>query len=209
MAGSRLLRRFGRRIAATIAQRVEKNELFEQPTERPPQPPIFSAEPTPAPAPAAPPPPRARAEVDGCTVGGLDAVSVLLGPTGGVRVINHWATWCDPCVEELPLLAKLHRELAGEADFHGVSWDLFEGGAPGEVAAAVASFSRGHGIGYPSLLLDVAPESFFEALQLEFRMIPQTWVVSAGGEIIHRVEGILDEASAEQLAAVVRALGRP
>jgi thiol-disulfide isomerase/thioredoxin len=120
-----------------------------------------------------------------------------------VRVIHHWATWCDPCVEELPLLAALHERLSGQADFLGVSWDLFEGGAPRTVAQAVAVFAREHGIVYPSLLVDAEPERFFEALSLEFRQIPQTWVVSASGEVIHRVEGILDEAAADELARIV------
>jgi len=203
MPGSRLLRRIGRRIAAAVAHSVDKNELFEQPGERPQQPPLYrepSPQPAPSPEPAAP-----ATTVAGCDVGGIDAVQVILGPTGAVRVINHWATWCDPCVEELPLLASLHQKLSKQADFHGISWDLFEGGRPRAVAEKVAAFAREHGIAYPSLLVDADPGAFFSALELDFQKIPQTWVISAGGDILHRVEGIVDEAAAEEIVRVVSA----
>lgn len=32
---------------------------------------------------------------------------------GAFTLINVWATWCEPCVEEFPLLAGIHRELHG------------------------------------------------------------------------------------------------
>lgn len=28
---------------------------------------------------------------------------------GGIWLLNFWATWCEPCVEEMPMLASLHR----------------------------------------------------------------------------------------------------
>lgn len=33
---------------------------------------------------------------------------------GGWRWVNVWATWCKPCVEELPMLAKLRERFAGD-----------------------------------------------------------------------------------------------
>ena len=207
MNGSRLWRRMGRRLATMIARRVEQNELFEQPSERSKQPAVFTGSATveqPASTDSAPPVPAVV--VDGCSVGDNSAVLVLLGPIGRVRVINHWATWCDPCVEELPLLAELYKRLDAKADFHGVSWDLFEGGGPSAVARHVADFARSHGISYDSLLVNSDPESFFDVLELDFRQIPQTWVLDAQGRVIHRVNGILDQAAADDIAARVEAL---
>ncbi len=49
-------------------------------------------------------------------------------PSTGVRWVNVWATWCGPCVEELPLLARWQRELT-----------------PGREAFALALVSVDHG----------------------------------------------------------------
>ena len=141
MPGSRILRRLGRRIAARVARRVANDDLFEKAHERPPQPPVFTSAPTPTPVPApapapapepaaaaAAPPAEAPALGEGCVPVELGELQALLGEGRGLRVVNHWATWCDPCVEELPLLADLHARLGERAAFLGVSWDLFEGG---------------------------------------------------------------------------------
>lgn len=37
--------------------------------------------------------------------------------TGKSRWINVWATWCKPCIEELPRLRKWQQELGAKADF--------------------------------------------------------------------------------------------
>jgi len=39
---------------------------------------------------------------------------------GSWRWVNLWATWCKPCIEEMPHLARWHKDLAAE----GVSFDL-------------------------------------------------------------------------------------
>ncbi|MBI3219285.1 MAG: TlpA family protein disulfide reductase [Bacteroidetes bacterium] len=39
-----------------------------------------------------------------------DLQKILQSPSDKVLVINFWATWCAPCIKELPLLEKLHQE---------------------------------------------------------------------------------------------------
>jgi thiol-disulfide isomerase/thioredoxin len=39
----------------------------------------------------------------------------LAGLQGKVVVLDFWATWCEPCRGQMPSIAKLHRELAGQA----------------------------------------------------------------------------------------------
>jgi thiol-disulfide isomerase/thioredoxin len=40
--------------------------------------------------------------------------SLLTGYTGSVRVLNFWATWCKPCVTELPYFEELNKNYSGK-----------------------------------------------------------------------------------------------
>jgi thiol-disulfide isomerase/thioredoxin len=39
-----------------------------------------------------------------------DLQKLINTPTDQIKVINFWATWCGPCVKELPLIEKLQQE---------------------------------------------------------------------------------------------------
>lgn len=141
---------------------------------------------------------------DECQPADLDRLGAALGPGPRWRVVNHWATWCEPCVEEIPLLVAVHLQVEDKADFLGICWDLFEDDRdPVGVAARVADFASARAVRYPSLLVMATPDAFFKRLGLTWNKIPQTWVVAPDGTIVHRVEGVLDEASAAALVARV------
>lgn len=58
------------------------------------------------------PGPRIGEQAPDFTLNDLDGVSHALdGAKGRVVVLNFWATWCPPCVDEMPSLQKLHRAL--------------------------------------------------------------------------------------------------
>jgi cytochrome c biogenesis protein CcmG, thiol:disulfide interchange protein DsbE len=63
---------------------------------------------------------------------------------GKVVVLNFWASWCSPCVEEIPMLARLAEEHAGQMVVLGVNYK--------EASWTVDSFRNQHPIGYPLLL---------------------------------------------------------
>lgn len=68
---------------------------------------------------------------------------------GKALVVNFWATWCGPCIKELPALGKLQTELGG-ADFAVVTIALDE-----PDPAKVAPFLAAHGAGMLPALVDV------------------------------------------------------
>jgi thiol-disulfide isomerase/thioredoxin len=63
---------------------------------------------------------------------------------GKFVLVNFWATWCGPCREEMPLLDRTHRELAGKGlEVVGVAIDD---------AAAVGTFLKDSPVQYPILV---------------------------------------------------------
>lgn len=63
---------------------------------------------------------------------------------GKVVVLNHWATWCPPCLEEMPLLIS-YQELYGDAGLQVV-------GIAHDSAEAARRYGDDIGINYPSLV---------------------------------------------------------
>lgn len=216
MGRIRRLIRGGLRRASSV---VSKHELFEKPGERtrteslPPRTPS-ERPPAPAQAPAPPRPvevPEAHTAESGqvmlsVPVLDLDGVLAFLGAGRGLRVVNHWATWCIPCVEEFDLLKSLNAQLPDGVPLEGLSWDLFDPrGDEDDIAEHVANFSSGHSLPYPSSLIgeEVEPPAFFEALGLSNQTIPQTWLVDDNGAVVYRVEGALTEAHFEPLLSAI------
>ncbi len=131
-------------------------------------------------------------------------------PAGRALVVNHWAAWCDPCVDELPRLVRSAAGLADEAEFIGVSWDLFDHpGDPVRVARKVGAFAASSGVGYPSVLFTGAPAELFAACGLDVELIPQTLVLTPDGAVAWHKKGVLTDDDVFPLIAAVRAANRP
>lgn len=78
-----------------------------------------------------------------------DAGIAALPKQKQVVVVNFWATWCEPCVEEIPVLVKLQKQHP-EAEFVGVSMD----DATLKSEEKVHRFTRDHGMNYRVVLRD-------------------------------------------------------
>lgn len=113
-------------------------------------------------------------------------------------VLNFWATWCVPCVEEMPALARLAERVAGsKVAVLPLSSD--RGGAP-----AVERFYRDKEIAGLPVLLDARGGA---AREMGARGIPTTVLIDRNGHERGRFEGAADWASDEAVAAV-QALAR-
>ena len=119
----------------------------------------------------------------------------LSGLAGTPTVINLWASWCAPCREELPLLAKAHRAYGDKLRIIGVD---FDDSAP-DSALELAEQS---GVTYP-LLSD--PDSDTQAA-LKVIGLPQTVFVDAQGTMV-ATERVAFRSYADLTAAIEKHLG--
>ncbi|HUB15962.1 MAG TPA: TlpA disulfide reductase family protein [Acetobacteraceae bacterium] len=117
---------------------------------------------------------------------------------GHGMVINLWATWCAPCVAEMPSLAALSKTLA-PADIAVLPLSSDHGGA-----AAVEAFFRAHGITGLPVLLDpqgVAEQAF------GVDGIPTSVIIDKQGREQARLSGSADWSTPAAVAIVRKLVG--
>lgn len=111
---------------------------------------------------------------------------------GNVLVVNFWATWCNPCREEIPDFVQLHKEYRGRGvEVIGVA---VEKGKEKRVKAFAAKF----GIEYPIVVGDIEV-----ARQWLVRGIPRTFLIDREGKVAQKIVGKTDK---DSLEAAIRPL---
>jgi cytochrome c-type biogenesis protein len=132
---------------------------------------------------ADPAPAYAAARLDGSGEISLDDLR------GEVVLLNGWATWCQPCREEMPLLQHLQEEYGGQGlRVVGVSIDR------GEAAGKIEQFAADTGVTF-TLLHD--PKNAFSRT---FRTsgVPETLLIARDGEVLYRWKGPLQDNAADR-----------
>jgi thiol-disulfide isomerase/thioredoxin len=157
----------------------------------------------PATAPPIAPPPASVEVVD---LAGLDAA--IRSRQGKPLLLNFWALWCQPCVQELPdlvAIGKGFRERGGEV--LGISLDLMAAGTTLEqVQEKMTPFLRDRGIDFPILIYaDGDPAALLERFDLP-GAIPVTLALGRDGKVVDRHEGMAEREDFARLAD--RAAGR-
>jgi thiol-disulfide isomerase/thioredoxin len=183
------IRNLARRVAERVARIVAEDELFEKPGER--------RAPEPISAPVSLEPIRGRALVEA-----VDNAQLEKRLSSGSLIVNHWATWCDGCIEELPDLRKLQDRCPGDVQLIGVGWELFTGAGIEDALVRVQEVSAEHSLSHPTLVLTDPPSEFFADFGVEVEQIPQTWLMQ-DGEVIERIHGLLDEESCTRLLGLL------
>lgn len=118
---------------------------------------------------------------------------------GRVVVIDFYATWCAPCIEETPHLVELERRYKAQ----GLSVvGLNVGGA--EDLAEVPAYVEKHGIPYQ---LGAPDAGFVRSLMGEESAIPQTFVFNREGNLVKRFIGFNETKRAELERVVEQTLG--
>ena len=127
------------------------------------------------------------------TVDGSNAVRTLEDYRGKVVVLNIWATWCLPCIREMPTFERLHQAFRG-SDLRIVAVsvdDLVD-------ADSVARYARGLGVTF-DVLLD-STHTIDRVYQVTG--YPQTFVIAKDGTIRKQWIGEANWASQANVALI-------
>lgn len=111
---------------------------------------------------------------------------------GQVVVLNVWASWCGPCVREMPSIQRLHEAEDGRFVVVTVSVD--------EDRTAARALAERVGLTAP-VLLDPGGDRLAQWGTVKY---PETWILDREGVVVERVIGGADWASPEVLAYLSR-----
>ena len=121
----------------------------------------------------------------------------LASQRGKVVVLNFWATWCPPCVAEMPSLERLYRTLTPEGlSVVTVSTD--------EDQSELRKFVSQHGLTLP-VLLD--PGGRVAAGDYRTTGYPETFLLDRQGRIVRHLVGPEEWDSPEMMAELRRLMG--
>ncbi len=120
------------------------------------------------------------------TLPDLDGKMVSLADfKGQVVLLNIWATWCAPCVEEMPSMQTLYQELKDEK-FIILAVSIDEGGAK-----AVLPFMKKHKLTFPALLDSAGSiKNLYQTTG-----VPESFIIDKKGRIVEKVIGKRDWAA--------------
>ena len=117
-----------------------------------------------------------------------DGLVRLSDHSGKVVLVNIWATWCPPCLLEMPSMQRLHEKLA-EEDFvvMAISVDAELGlrDKAGQVGGDIRAFADSLGLTFP-ILHDSSGDiqRFYRTMGL-----PETFLIGRDGIIYRKVAG--------------------
>jgi peroxiredoxin len=134
------------------------------------------------------------------TFPGLDGKTVSLSDyRGHIVLVNVWATWCPPCVDEMPSMERLYQALKGEKfEILAVSIDSLG-------IKAVAPFMKQYNLSFPALM---DPDGTIKNLY-QTTGVPESFIIDQDGILIHKIIGPRDWARPEIIGFFRNLLQKP
>jgi len=126
-------------------------------------------------------PPRIGSNAPDFTVQDSDRSVTLSQYRGQVVVLNFWATWCPPCVEEMPSLVEMQRRMKAKGvTVIAVSMDVDQD--------AYRQFLKDHNV---NLLTVRDPNQKSNTLYGTFKF-PETYIIDRSGVMRRKFIGAID-----------------
>jgi len=112
----------------------------------------------------------------------------LAAQRGKWVIVNYWATWCVPCIKEMP---DISRFVAAHQNVVAIGL-AYEDSEPADIKAFLAR----HPVAYPiaQVSLDQPPKDFDEP-----RGLPTTYLIGPDGKVAKHIVGPVTEASLQGL----------
>ncbi|MBU1566326.1 MAG: TlpA family protein disulfide reductase [Proteobacteria bacterium] len=107
---------------------------------------------------------------------------------GKVLLLTFFATWCPPCLEEVPVLIKLHGDMA-DAGFSVIGMSVDQQGS-----AVVSKFVEKKAINYPVLLAQSKTTNDFGGIY----GIPVAFLVNKTGNVVKKYTGYINHTVLEK-----------
>lgn len=134
------------------------------------------------------------------TFPGLDGKNTSLSNyKGKVVLVNIWATWCPPCVYEMPSMQKLYNE------FNGKNFEILAVSIDAAGVDAVAPFMKKHKLSFPALM---DPKGTIKSM---YRVtgIPESFIIDKQGILVGKIIGPRDWATQEVFGFFQDLIQRP
>ena len=119
----------------------------------------------------------------------------LAAQRGQWVVVNFWATWCSPCLKEMPELSALHT-MREHISVVGLAYEEID-------VPSMQSFLAEHPVAYPIAIIDVyAPPADFDTP----RGLPMTYLIAPDGKVARQ---FLGPVTAKEIETAIEGSGGP
>jgi cytochrome c biogenesis protein CcmG/thiol:disulfide interchange protein DsbE len=125
-------------------------------------------------------PPRINEAAPDFTITDSQRTVALSQLKGKLVLLNFWATWCAPCIEEMPSLVQLQKQMGNKVTVFAVSEDADDG--------AYKQFIRDHNV---DLLTVRDTKQKTNEVYGTFKF-PETYVINRDGKIVRKFIGATD-----------------